>query len=117
MDLCRQPSGALIMTPATRRKTDCQRLEKLLSAHELTRDLYVRPHGDHLILGRYEAYHPDGEPARTDRVRFTQLSAHQFGLSVKRHTGRWERTPFTGTLDELVEVMLGCMQHLIARYA
>jgi hypothetical protein len=104
------------MNAATRRTLDCQRLQELLAAHALTRDLYVRPHGDHLILSRSETLDPDGDPERDDRVRFTRLHANQFGLSVKRHTGRWQRTPFTGTLEEIVELMVGCMQHLIAPY-
>ncbi|MCJ7545000.1 MAG: hypothetical protein MUP47_10665, partial [Phycisphaerae bacterium] len=57
---------------------------------------------------------PNGQLENDDRVRLTQLSAAAYGLSVKRHTGRWERTPFAGTLDEMVDIILGCMQHLVA---
>jgi hypothetical protein len=35
---------------------------------------------------------------------------------VKRHTGRWERTPFSGTLKEMVHVMHAFMQHLVAAW-
>jgi len=35
---------------------------------------------------------------------------------VKRHTGRWQRTPFTGKLDEIVDAMQAFMQHLVAPY-
>jgi hypothetical protein len=104
------------MNTATHRKLDRQRLERILSKRELTKGLYVRPHGDHVILGRYVNIDRDGEPERDDRIRFTRLTADQFGLSVKRHTGRWERTPFTGNLEELADVIMGCMQHLIAEY-
>jgi len=51
-----------------------------------------------------------------DRVRLTRLSASTYGLSVRRHTGRWERTPFSGSMDEMVDAILGCMQHLVAPY-
>ena len=88
----------------------------LLAAHEQIADLRVRVHGDHLILGRREPIGPDGELENDDRVRLTRLSASMYGLSVRRHTGRWERTPFSGTLEEMVDTILGCMQHLVAPY-
>jgi len=92
------------------------KLKTLLHAHPPTIGLYVRVHGDHLILGRPDQAAPNAEQENDDRVRLTRLSAHEYGLSVKRHTGRWERTPFTGTLEEMVDVILGCMQHLVAPY-
>jgi hypothetical protein len=49
-------------------------------------------------------------------VRLTQLAATSYGLSVKRHTGRWERTPFAGALEEMIDIILGCTQHLVAPY-
>jgi hypothetical protein len=88
----------------------------LLEAHQPTTGMYVRVHGDHLILGRQEPTGPNGELENSDRVRLTQLAAASYGLSVKRHTGRWERTPFAGTLEEMVDIILGCMQHLVAPY-
>ena len=92
------------------------KLRGLLEAHEPTADLYVRVHGDHLILGRREPVGPNGEMENEDRVRLTRLSASTYGLSVKRHTDRWERTPFSGSMEEMVDTILGCMQHLVAPY-
>jgi len=92
------------------------KLKGLLEAHEPTAGLYVRVHGDHLILGRREPIDPNGPLEDDDRVRLTRLSTSTYGLSVKRHTGRWERTPFSGTLEEIVDIILGCMQHLVAPY-
>ncbi len=92
------------------------KLRGLLAAHDQTADLYVRVHGDHLILGRQEPTGPNGEMENDDRVRLTRLSAATYGLSVKRHTGRWERTPFSGSMEEMLDTILGCMQHLIAPY-
>ena len=91
------------------------KLKGLLEAHEPTAGLYVRVHGDNLILGRREPIGPNG-PEDDDRVRLPRLSTSTYGLSVKRHTGRWERTPFSGTLEEIVDIILGCMQHLVAPY-
>ena len=68
-------------------------LGTLLEKHELTKGMYVRTHGDHLIVGRREIF--DSETIEGDRVRLTKLSSNRYGLSVKRHNGRWERTPFS----------------------
>src|SRR3989304_5150634 len=92
------------------------KLRELLDAHDRIAGMYVRVHGDHLILGRREPIGPNGEMEKDDRVRLTRLSADTYGLSVKRHTGRWERTPFSGSLEEMVDTILGCMQHLVAPY-
>ncbi len=87
------------------------RLVPMLEDNELTAGMNVRIHGDHLILARSD---PETEAETTDRVRLTRLNASRYGLSVKRHTGRWERTPFCGTLKEMVHVMHTFMQHLVA---
>jgi hypothetical protein len=92
-------------------------LEKLLEEHERTKGLYVRIHGDHLIIGRREPFGPDGKLEDDDRVRLTRLNTFSYGLSVRRHTGRWERTPFSGSMKEMVETIQTFMQHLVASYA
>ena len=89
-------------------------LEKLLAADAVSAGAIVRVHGEHLIVGRECDEMDDGEAIIEDRVRLTQLDAATWGLSVKRHNGRWERTPFTGDIAELVDVMLTFMQHLVA---
>ena len=92
------------------------KLKELLESHQPTAGMYVRVHGDHLILGRQEPMGPNNQVENDDRLRLTQLSASSYGLSVKRHTGRWEQTPFVGTLEEMTDIILGCMQHLVAPY-
>lgn len=95
---------------------DRLRLVDLLEAHGPTAGMSVHSHGDHLILGRDEpagAGSPTGD--RDDRLRLTRLGRHNWGLSVKRHNGRWERTPFSGSLQEMVSAILSFMQHLCAR--
>ena len=92
------------------------KLQELLDQHKLTERMYVRVHGDHLIAGREEPAGPNSQLEREDRVRFTQLGASTYGLSVKRHTGRWERTPFSGTMKQMVDTVLSFMQHLVVAY-
>lgn len=91
-------------------------LRRLLEANELTLGMYVRVHGDHLIAGRKEPMGANGALEDDDRVRFTQLPRGRYGLSVKRHTGRWEKTPFTGSIRETVDAVCAFMQHLVAPY-
>ena len=90
-------------------------LEALLGQNEPTVGMSVRVHGENLILSRAEAGR-DEEPEQIDRVRLTRLSASRWGLAVKRHTGRWERTPFHGSMREMVEALCTFMQHLVAPY-
>ncbi len=92
------------------------KLQDLLEQHELTAGMYVRVHGDHLIVGRAENIPDTSETENLDRVRLTRMSASTFGLSVRRHTGRWERTPFSGNMKEMVETILSVMQHLVSAY-
>lgn len=91
-------------------------LSRLLRNDKITRGLYIRIYGQHLILGRQEPWGPHGELEKDDRVRLTRLNSSTYGLSVRRHTGRWEKTPFSGTLEEMVGVILSLMQHLVAPY-
>lgn len=92
-------------------------LHRLLETDTISAGLYVRVHGKNLIIGREEPWGPDGALERDDRLRLTRLASSIYGLSVKRHTGRWEQTPFRGDLKELVEVTQTLMQHLIAPYS
>jgi ribosomal protein L27 len=89
-------------------------LVKLLQADQVTAGMYVRVQGDHLIAGRNARLGADTAAENDDRVRFTRLGTNHYGVSVKRHTGRWQTTPFYGTLEETVEVVCSVMQHLVA---
>ena len=91
-------------------------LVKLLDGHPTTSGMSVRVHGDHLILARPETLTPKRRPEDDDRVRITRLKGRTYGLSVKRHTGRWQQTPFVGSLDEMVSTIHNFMQHLVVSY-
>ena len=94
-------------------KTDMRRarasLAERLASNALTSGMEVRAHGDNLIVAR-----PTEGPDRDDRVRLTRLGASSWGLSVKRHTGRWERTPFAGSMSEMTDVIWSFLQHVVA---
>ncbi len=90
-----------------------ERLEELLGKSKITTGLLVRVRGKHLTLVREETG-PGGEPEDDPRVRLTHLGGDQFGVSVLRHTGKWERTQFAGTIDKDVAIIHETMQHLVA---
>jgi hypothetical protein len=75
-------------------------LEQKLRQHEGTSHLRVTKRGDSLSI-------LSGEPGDTlKHARLTHLGAKHWGLSLPTHNGRWEPTPFTGTMDELLETLL-----------
>ena len=55
-----------------------------------------------------------GRTKKGDGRRLTRLSDGHWDLSVKRHTGRWERTPFSGSMRQMHETICTFMQHLVA---
>lgn len=90
-------------------------IEELLESEDMTAGMIVRVHGDNLILAREEEA-DSGETVVDDRVRLTRLGRSRWGLSVKRYTGRWERTPFSGNIREVMDAVWAFMQHLVAPY-
>lgn len=99
------------MNPAIKKASE--ELEQLLAASPITKGLVLRVRGSHLTLSR-DVTAPDGEVERDDRVRLSHLGNTRFGLSVFRHTGKWEKTPFAGSLNEMVDAICGTMQHIVA---
>ena len=91
------------------------RLESLLPEHDATRGLLVRVRGKSLTLIREET-NADGTLEADPRVRLTHLGGSLFGVSVYRHTGKWERTPFTGTIEDNVAAIVANMQHIVAEW-
>jgi hypothetical protein len=75
-------------------------LEQLAAAHPQLAHLRVKKHGSSLVLF-------SGVGAAMQRhARFTQIAAAEWGLSFPLHTGRWDRTPFTGSLREIWEMLV-----------
>ena len=91
-------------------------VERLAQSNELTVGMYVRVRGDELILGRQEPIGPQGQLEPDDRVKLTHLGGNTYGLSVRRHTGRWQKTPFSGSLQEMFDTIWTLMQHLVAPF-
>lgn len=103
--------------PPRRRRSDLSWLptvvptvQALLDHGEATHGLTTTVRGGHLILGRVDEGSPDA------RFRLTPLGLRTYGLSLYRRK-RWEPLPYTGTLDELVQVMNSDLAHWAADWS
>lgn len=77
---------------------DAEELEELFSREEGFGHLRVKKRGQSLTIVSGTPAHP--------HARLTALDGAQWGLSLPRHTGRWEPTPFTGTMEELASILM-----------
>jgi len=76
---------------------DIQQLEALLARTSDFKHLRVKKRGDSLTIFSGQPHHP--------HARFTAIDRDAWGLSFPRHTGRWERTPFVGTMEEVFNTL------------
>ena len=79
---------------------DAEKLEELLARHEWRVHLRVKRRGDSLTIYSGEA------PHSVLHARITHLGGGQWGLSVPLHTGRWERTPFVDTMEDVIATLI-----------
>lgn len=78
---------------------DAKALEQMLTEHDGLGHLRVKKRGDSLTIHSGEVSDPHAH------ARLTHLGGQQWGLSLPRHTGRWERTPFVGTMSEVIDTL------------
>lgn len=92
-----------------------RQLGALLEAREVTRGLRAAPSRGRIVLSRDWQADLSAEPEPDPRFRLTPLNGGRFGLSLYRRN-RWERLPFQGTLEELVEIMSTTLAHWAAQF-
>lgn len=76
----------------------CKTVENTLHEKGFTH-LKLLARGGHLII-----YSKDGADI-INRARLTHLDHKNYQLSMADHVGRWEPTPYTGDLDELLKIL------------
>lgn len=76
---------------------DVEALEALLARHRALGHLCVKKRGNSLTI-------VSGDPPH-NHARITALGRDIWGLSLPRHTGRWERTPFVGTMEQVIDTL------------
>ncbi len=77
---------------------EVEALEALLGRDAAFKHLYVKKHGKSLKIC-------SGDPP-WPHARITALGRDTWGLSFPTHTGRWERTPFVGTMEEVTDTLI-----------
>jgi len=70
-------------------------LETIIEQTDGMEHLHVKTWGKHLIL--FSGKKPDLH----NHARFTMLTRNRWALSLPDWNGRWEKTPFTGPLNDL----------------
>lgn len=84
---------------------DPRMLSQAVMAEHILREqgfphLHVRAYGQHLVIFTQE------EDERWNRARLTALRSGQYQLGMADRRGKWEPTPFTGTLTELLTMLV-----------
>jgi hypothetical protein len=74
-------------------------LVELLGRHQELAHLRVRKRGDSLIV-----FSGDGDDEQK-HARMTYLGQGAWGLGFPNHSGKWEPTPFIGSLAVLMETL------------
>ncbi len=75
-------------------------LQVILEQNHMDSEFFIAQRGNSLTLCRGTPDDPN------PRARFTWLQTNTWGLSLPRHTGRWERTPFVGPLPDVFGVLV-----------
>ena len=82
------------------RPKDVEELERLVRSEEGLDHLRANKRGDSITIF-------SGSGADQQKhARLTNLGPTAWGLSFPHHSGRWERTPFVGPIDELVATLI-----------
>lgn len=87
-----------------------EELESILRRYPDLAHLCVKKRGQSMTLCSENAQ------GAQEHARFTFLGAGTWGLSLPHHTGRWEKTPFTGSMEELVDVLVENFGFYLERY-
>jgi len=98
--------------PGVRKITNdcrCAEVSQLLKDKGL-HHLNVLARGDHTVIYSED----DGE--KINRARLTYIGHDSFQLGIANHRGKWEITPFQGTLPELVEMLTGQFSFILSEY-
>ena len=58
-----------------------------------------------------------GEMRRENRCRFNRIERDRYTLDMANHSGKWEATPFGGTIQELVGIVAETFPWTLEDYA
>lgn len=72
--------------------------------------LQVRVYGSHLVV------FTEQEGVKENRARLTYMKQQVYVLGIANHRGKWEPTPFNGTVNELLILLTGQFAFALADY-
>ncbi len=79
---------------------DAEDLQMLVAKRESLDYIVVKKHGKSLKLMS------EGSNGLEPHARFTRFGSDLWRLELPSHTGRWEQTPFTGPMDEVLDALI-----------
>ena len=92
----------------------------LKAAQNQLKEFIVSAEQPHLLVKKYGSsliiYSLDVQKHVQKHARMTHLGVDQWGLSFPRYTGRWEKTPFQGSILELWEIILKNFPFLLIQH-
>ena len=85
-------------------------VEKILQENQMDH-LLVTVRGTNIVV--YSEY----EKQKENRCRFTQARANSYIMNMANHSGKWEATPFEGSLEELLQMVIEQFPWVLTDYA
>jgi hypothetical protein len=79
---------------------DAEELEEQLHKYDGLKHLRVKKWGESMVIWSGGTADPQ------KHAKLAHLGRDIWNLSFPKHTGRWEKTPFTGRSQELVEMLV-----------
>lgn len=68
------------------------------------------------IRGANIVIYSENNGIKENRIRFTYTKAGIYILGMADHNGKWEQTPFEGTAEELLDMVLNQFQWVLCNY-
>jgi hypothetical protein len=85
-------------------------VEKMLHENHLCH-LNVTIRGNNIVV------YSEHEKQKENRCRFTQVQASSYIMNMSNHKGKWETTPFEGSLEELLQMVIEQFPWVLTDYA
>lgn len=69
------------------------------------------------VRGKNIVIYSESDGNKENRCRFTSLSGATYELGMADHRGKWEPTPFEGTVDELLKMVMTQFEWVLCDYS
>lgn len=90
-------------------KSDQTDIETELNKKGFTH-LRVRIHGKNLVI------YSEEEGEKINRARLTQINSQTYQIGMADYRGKWEHTPFSGTLLDMLTMLTEQFSFVLAKW-